>query len=363
MTKNKIGIVIDDDFASKHVPPYPNPAFQSFESPLRIKAILEYFDKIKMLEDERIVRIIPKEIDESVIKLAHTNYHVDSIKNLSIFGSGLLSDEVFVTEDTFYLAKKAVSGTIEAIENILTKKVNQSFAIVRPPGHHALPERASGLCIFNNIANAILYLRKEKQYDKKITIIDIDDHFGDGLVHYFYEDPDVLYFSIHEFDFLEGDLGNLNELGVEEGLGTNINFPIPAGIGDDDFLEVVDLVEPILKEYNPDLIIIAMGFDMYFADPIGNCNLTSYSYFKFAEKMLNLAEKTCEGRLTFILEGGYSLIGLPYCVHSVLRALLNEKYERPAFEFIDFSSKSKKVEILKIKSALTNILSVFWKFL
>ena len=361
MTKNKkIGIVVDNDFALKNNPPYPRPMFVSYENPNRIKFIMDYFDKIHLFEDNKIIKLSPTVIDEKIIELAHSRYYIDSIKRLSSFGSGLLGDEVFITKDTFYLAKKAIGGAISAVENVINQEVNQSFALIRPPGHHALREMSSGLSIFNNIASTVLYLRNILKYEKKIAIIDIDDHFGDGIVQYFYNDQSVLYFSIHEFDFIEGELGFPDELGEGEGLGKNINFPIPVGMKDEEFLEFMDILEPILIEYQPDLILIAAGFDMYFADPVGNCNLTSISYFRFAEKILKIAEKVCKGKLSFILEGGYDLIGLPYCVHAVIKALLNENYERPLFENLDFQYETKMDELIKIKSSLKELLKNYW---
>ena len=361
MTSNiKIGIITDDDFSSKNVPPYPHPTFFSYETPLRVKSVVTYLEKNRIFEDKRIHKIKPLEVDDETIYLAHTKYHVDSIKALSSRGNGLLGEEVYVTEDTYKLAKKAIGGVISAVTSVINRDINQSIALIRPPGHHALREKASGLCIFNNIANSILFLRQKLQYNKKIAIIDIDAHFGDGLVQYFYEDPTVLYFSIHEFDFVEGEIGFIDELGTGDGLGRSINFPIPFNSTDDDFLEFFEILEPILKEFMPDLIIIAAGFDMYFADPIGNCLLTTISYFKFTEKILKIAEEICEGKLAFILEGGYSLLGLPVCIHSVIQSLLNEKYVRPSFEYIDFSYYSKNDEIIKIKLTLKNLLANFW---
>ena len=361
MTKNnKIGIIVDEDFATKNMPPYPYPTFLSYETPLRIKSILSYLKEKAFFENERIVKIEPMKVEEEIICLAHTKYHIESIRNLSNRGNGLLGEEVFITKDTFELAKKAVGGAIKSIESVINNEVNQSFALIRPPGHHALREIASGLCIFNNIANSIIYLRERLQYDKKIAIIDIDAHFGDGLVQYFYEDPSVLYFSVHEFDFLEGDIGFINELGAGEGFGKSINFPIPMNTTDQEFLEFVDIIEPLLKKFEPDLIIIAAGFDMYFDDPIGNCLLTSVSYYHFSKIILRIAEEICEGKLVYILEGGYSLIGLPVCIYSIFKALLKESYEPPSFENLQFSNYSKKNDIKKIKSALKKLLSDHW---
>jgi len=355
-----IGIIVDEDFACKNIPPYPNPIFSSYETPLRIQAVLRFLEKKKLFEDKRLLKLGPKAISEPVISLAHTRYYIDSIKRLSKLGSGLLNEEVFITEDTFELAKKAIGGSIKAIEEVINKSVNQSIALIRPPGHHALRETGAGLCVFNNIAASILYMRKELNYDKNIAIIDIDNHFGDGLVQYFYDDPSVLYFSIHEYDFVEGDIGFIDELGNGEGLGRNINFPIPMNSIDDDFLEFIDILEPILGEFNPDLIIIAAGFDMHFTDPIGNCLLTTNSYYQFTKKLLEIAEDICDGKLVYILEGGYSIIGLPVCIYSVIKALLKETYERPSFEYLDFSNNSKKSEINKIKNALKKLLADYW---
>jgi acetoin utilization deacetylase AcuC-like enzyme len=360
MSENKkLAIITDDDFALKHIPPYPKPAFLSYENPFRIKVILEYLEKVKIFEDERIIQLEPKEIDEKILQLAHTKYYINTVKKLAKKGGGLLGDEVFITGDTYDLAKKAVGGAIKAVELVLNNKAQQALALIRPPGHHATRENASGLCIFNNIANAILYLRK-MDYKKKIAIIDIDDHFGDGLCQYFYEDPSVLYASIHEFDFIDWDTGDVDELGEDEGEGTNINFPIPSGIADDDFLEFLDIVEPVLRQYEPDLIIIATGFDMYYDDPIGSCNLQSMAYYKFVKVILKLAEEICEGKLIFILEGGYNLIGLPVCVHAVINALLNKEYEKPEFEHMDFSNDALKQELRKIKEELKKALKPYF---
>ena len=360
---DKIGIIVDDDFAIKNIPPYPHPTFLSYETPLRIKSILNLLESNNIFVNERITRLNPISIEESVLNLAHTKYHIDSVRNFSKRGYGLMGDEIFITEDTYELAKKAVGGTIQAIQSVLNSDVNQSFALVRPPGHHALQEKASGLCIFNNIANSIIYLKKELHYNKKIAIIDIDAHFGDGLVQYFYDDPNVLYFSVHEFDFVEGDIGFIDELGEGEGLGKSINFPVPMNISDEDFLEFMDLLEPILMEFSPDLIIVAAGFDLYFDDPIGNGLLTSISYYNFTKKLLKIAEKICERKLVFILEGGYSLIGLPHCVYAVIMAIIGEEYKPPIFEKIHFPTEVKNEDIVKIKNSLRNLLASYWNSL
>jgi acetoin utilization deacetylase AcuC-like enzyme len=361
-TENLIGLIVDDDFASKHVPPYPRPSFISFEHPHRIKAVLNHLERNNILSNERIFKVNPREVTKDIIELTHSKYHIEAIQKISNMGGGLLEEEVFLTEETYNLARKALGGAIDAIEGVICNKYTQSFALIRPPGHHAFREKASGLCIFNNIANAIFHSRKLLGFDQKIAIIDIDDHFGDGLARYFYDDPTVLYFSIHEFDFTEGDLGMVDELGIDEGVGKNINFPVPEGINNEDFLYCLEMLDPILNEFQPALIIIAAGFDMYYADPIGNCSLTSIAYHKFACKILEIAEKVCKGKISFILEGGYNIIGLPYCIEAVIKALLKEKYEIPDYEKnLSFSNESNRKDIEKIKNYLKNLLKPYWE--
>jgi acetoin utilization deacetylase AcuC-like enzyme len=355
-----IGLITDDDFATKHDPPYPNPVFVSYERPLRVSAIMNYFERMNLFSREQIQEFPPRQIGENVLKLAHSQYHIDTIKRLTKFGGSIMGEDVFIAPETFSVAKKAVGGVIEAMERVLNRDFAQAFALVRPPGHHAFREEASGLCIFNNIATAILYLREKKQYKKKIAIIDIDDHYGDGIARYFYEDPSVLYFSVHEFDFLEGDLGFTSDVGAGEGLGTSINFPIPLYSTDDEFLEFFDIITPILKEFEPDMLVVPTGFDMYFGDPIGNCCLTSKSYYEFTSRILAIAEQLCDGKVVFSLEGGYDLIGMPICCYAIFLALLKESFVDHPFEQLELSRYSKKREIVKIKKSLRNTLKPFW---
>lgn len=357
----KIGILLDKDFYSKNSPPYPHPIFLSYESPMRIRSIINYLERKGVFDDKRISKIRVNPVEESTLYLAHTKYHIESIKNFSSRGFGLLGDEVFITEDTFDLAKKAVGGTLQALQGVLSSEVNQSIALVRPPGHHALKEKASGLCIFNNIANSVMFLKEKLQKNLKIAIIDIDAHFGDGLVQYFYDDPNVLYFSVHEYDYAEGDIGFIDELGAEEGLGRSINFPLPYNTSDTEFLEFMEVLEPVLNEFKPQLIIIAAGFDLYFDDPVGNGLLTSLSYYNFTQKILRIADSLCEGKLAFILEGGYSLLGLPLCIYAIIKALLGEEYEQPIFEKLEFLEESKIDQIKKVKNSLKKLLSNFWE--
>ena len=360
MTENKIGIIFDEIFKLKHVPPYPKPTFIAFEHPNRLKATIEMLYRENIFDNQRVLKISPPDIDNDILELAHSKFHIDLIKRISEGGGGIIEDEVFVAPDTFEVAKKAVSGAIIAVEKVFINEVNQSIALIRPPGHHAFRDKSSGLCIFNNIALSIFYLRQKRNFSGKIAILDIDNHFGDGLAHYFYEDPSVLYISIHEYDFSHVDVGFINELGAGDGIGTNINIPVPEGISVNEFLDLIDFVEPILEEFTPSLLIIPTGFDTYFADPIGNGLLTSVAFYEFSKKIKNIANELCEGKVAFILEGGYSLIGLQYCLIALIKGLLNESYSSPSFEFPYQNEHSNFNKIEKIKKALIQLIEPYW---
>jgi len=360
MTENKIGIIYDDDFALKHVPPYPKPTFLSFENPARIEAMIKALKREQIFEKTQVIRFNSSEIEDTILELAHSKFHIDSIRKISGGGGAIIDEEVFITSDSFELAKKAVGGAITAVERVIKSDVNQSIALIRPPGHHAFRDKASGLCIFNNIALSILNLRHKLDNTEKVAIIDIDNHFGDGLAHYFYEDPSVLYISVHEYDFSQMDMGFIDEVGVGEGIGKNINIPVPGGLTSSEFLGLIDFIEPFLREFSPRIIIIATGFDTYFADPIGNGLLTSDTFHKFSKKMLKIAEELCEGRLVFILEGGYSIIGLQYCILALIKGLLNEDYSRPNFEDLAPINSPNRNDLEKIKKALIHLMRPYW---
>jgi acetoin utilization deacetylase AcuC-like enzyme len=358
---NTVGIISDKDFEILNEPPYPHPYFESFENPLRIKCIMDYFKKEKLFEENRVKKIPINKFDDSIIELVHSKYHIDSIKFFSKMGSGNIGETVYITKDTFNLSKKAIEGTITALSSVISGDINQSFAFIRPPGHHALRDIASGLCIFNNIAIGIQYLRNIRKIANKIAIIDIDNHYGDGLAKIFYEDQDVLYFSVHEYDFEQGELGSIYELGNNKGLGYNINFPIPCNTTDDYYLEFFDIMEPIFTKFNPELIIVACGFDCHYTDPIGNCLLTANSYIKFTQKLLKLANKICNGKISFILEGGYSLSALPICSFSIIKELLGEQVDLPIQEKIKFPENLEiSKTIRQTKTELMDLLRNFW---
>ncbi len=202
------------------------------------------------------------------------------------------------------------------------------FAFVRPPGHHAEPDRGMGFCLFNNIAIAARYAR-EKFGLQRVLIMDWDLHHGNGTQHAFYGDPGVLFFSSHQFPYYPGS-GNFQETGTGAGEGFTVNAPFPVGFGDAEYLSVYDAVlTPVALEYNPELVLVSAGFDPYFRDPLGGMRVTGEGFGALAGIAREIAGRCCNGKVLITLEGGYNPDGLREGVRSVLQALQGKAAPRP----------------------------------
>ncbi|MHA1729478.1 MAG: histone deacetylase family protein [Promethearchaeota archaeon] len=350
-------IVYDPLFGDLNELEQPKPFFETYETPLRVKFTWDYLKKIGYLNNSKLVFKRPKPLNKEDIYLVHSKYHFDLVEKLSEIGMGQLGNLVQVTPDTLDIALLSAGGAYAAISDVYNKKYNQSFAIIRPPGHHAIPDAADGLCVFNNIAIAIKKLRKDLEFKGKIAIIDIDAHYGDGLAKIFYEDPKVLYSSIHEFDFEVGEAGGFSDLGLGNGRGYTINFPIPFNSDDFYLKSYCSFIGPFLEKYNPEMIIVAAGFDGHFADPIGNLRFTSRGYQYFASWLKKLSNKICDGRVSFCLEGGYNLLIIPHLIESIISEFLPVKLNSPIDDFA-YPYFSKNLSEGKKTSAELDILKI-----
>jgi acetoin utilization deacetylase AcuC-like enzyme len=186
-----------------------------------------------------------------------------------------------------------------------------------PPGRHADYETASGFCLFNNAALAAAYARKAYKLER-IAIVDIDVHHGNGTQSTFYDDPQVLYISSHQFPYYPGS-GNFDEVGTGKGEGYTLNFPLPEATGDSIFIPIYSkIVANVLNQFSPQLILVSAGFDGHFRDPLGGLALTHAGYASAAASLIKAADQECKGRICFVLEGGYNLQALQECAHATL---------------------------------------------
>ena len=223
--------------------------------------------------------------------------------------------EVPLTYDTpvghgsYDIALLSTGGVLCAAEAVITKKVKNAFAMVRPPGHHATPGQSMGFCLFNNIAVTARYLQREHGVGK-VAIVDWDVHHGNGTQDIFYEDESVFFFSIHQSPLYPGT-GSSNEKGSGKAHGTTLNVPMPPESGDDEYITVFeDVLMPALQEFSPEFILISAGFDAHYLDPLAHINLTAEGFASLTDLVLNVADDIASSNVVSALEGGYSLEGI-----------------------------------------------------
>ena len=230
-----------------------------------------------------------------------------------------LTYDTSVVKASFDIALLSTGGVLRAADAVATGAVQNAFAMVRPPGHHATPSQSMGFCLFNNIAIAARYLQREHGVGK-VAIVDWDVHHGNGTQDIFYEDESVFFFSIHQSPLYPGT-GSTYERGSGKARGTILNVPMPAGSGDSEYTEIfTDILIPALQKFAPEFTLISAGFDAHYLDPLANTELTADGFATLTNLMLEFAD----GRVVSALEGGYSLEGTSESVVAHVECLVKE---------------------------------------
>jgi len=243
--------------------------------------------------------------------LVHTEDYVDFIKAC---GECSLTLDTKVHHETHGIAALAAESAVDAVK-CSKEEGKPSFALVRPPGHHAGKDYGMGFCYFNNIAIAAKYLQKDG--DKRIAIIDVDVHHGNGTQEIFAMDPNVLYISTHQHGIFPGT-GPVEYVGKGEGEGFTVNLPFHAGCGDSTFdVATEEVIKPVVKEFKPDAILVSWGMDTHYREPLASITLSSEGHVRQAEELIKLS-KICGNRITFMLEGGYDVPALSEVVAGVI---------------------------------------------
>jgi acetoin utilization deacetylase AcuC-like enzyme len=232
--------------------------------------------------------------------------------------------DTYVGPHSYAAALRAAGGLLQAVQAVLQGEANNAFALVRPPGHHAVASRAMGFCLFNNVAIATRYALREFGLER-VLIVDFDLHHGNGTQDAFYEEPTVLYFSTHQYPYYPGT-GHYQETGRGAGQGYTVNVPLPAGVGDTGYERVfAEILVPVARRYKPQLILASAGYDAHWADPLGGMLLSVSGYVSMARTLVALAEELCQGRLVLTLEGGYSLEALAASIAATFAVLLEDE--------------------------------------
>lgn len=260
---------------------------------------------------------------EDDLRRVHTERHVASLKEQSKDPRGGDAGDGWSPFGTgsFEIAQLAAGGTMAATNAVLRGEVDNGYALVRPPGHHAERDQGRGFCMFNNIAVATESARAVHGVGR-VAVVDFDVHHGNGTQWIFYEDPDTLTISLHQNQLFPSDSGLRTETGSGAGEGFTLNVPLPAGSGNGAYVNAFErVVVPALRAFQPEIILVACGFDASINDPLGRMLVTASGYRQLTRILLDTAAELCEGRLVFSHEGGYSAAYVPFCGLAVLEEL------------------------------------------
>ncbi|MGH2484577.1 MAG: histone deacetylase family protein, partial [Ktedonobacterales bacterium] len=291
--------------------------------------IIETYLREGQLPREDVLRLAPRPATLDELATVHERAYIEKVRRaverlIQEDGENArprkLASEVYYSAGTYNAALLAAGAPLVALDAVGEGRARNGYALVRPTGHHARPNQAMGFCLFNNVAVAARYAQRRWGW-RKVLIVDYDVHHGNGTEEMFYDDPDVTYFSTHQFPLYPGT-GRSTDLGAGAGLGANINVPLPADSGwsvyDPIFRQVL---WPVADRFQPDVILLSAGFDAHWRDPLAQMRLVTADYSDFTTEVMEIADRYCGGRLVVAQEGGYDLEAMPQSAATVLFAL------------------------------------------
>jgi len=297
------------------------------ENSQRLVAAISYLKETGIKEKLSCLPARPASLEE--LEMIHAPDYISYVKSKAEKGGGWLDPDTIMSPKSYEAALYAAGGLMGAVEAVMRGEVDNAFALVRPPGHHAIRDRAMGFCIFNNMAIAAKVALSEFSLNR-ILIADFDVHHGNGTQDAFYADPKVLYFSTHQYPFYPGT-GWMDETGMGEGEGTTVNFPMSAGWGDEEYLRAFnEVLVPVARRFEPQLILVSAGFDVHWADNLAMMRVSVTGFAQIVMILKELAAELCQGRLVFTLEGGYNLQVVASSIKAVFDVLLgNSEIDDP----------------------------------
>ena len=268
----------------------------------------------------------PQSVPKDVLDAVHTPDYLKELEGITKKGMHYDAD-TYTRPESWQLAHKSAGGAVAVARAVWNGSARRGFALTRPPGHHATPQRAMGFCLLNNVAIAAQSLMVQEGA-RRLAIIDLDLHHGNGTQDIFFSREDVFYLSTHQYPHYPGT-GWLNETGEGPGEMKTANFPLPPYSGDGAFFTVMDeFILPLLDRVQPEMILVSYGFDPHYADPLGNLQLTAEGYGRLIESLVRWSDEYCRGRISLFLEGGYDLGAAKECSLAVVAALLGDDYRQ-----------------------------------
>jgi acetoin utilization deacetylase AcuC-like enzyme len=316
------GIILDDVFLEHDTGPY-HP-----ECKERLISIGEGLKNYRSAD--HLLKLKPRAASEKELLLIHPLSHINRIQRSAGKSSTHFDSDTVASARSYEVALNAVGSILELIDGLFSGQIQNGFAFVRPPGHHAEPDRAMGFCLFSNVAIAAAYALQKFRIPR-VLVIDFDVHHGNGTQKAFYSRADTLYISTHQFPLYPGT-GDYSEIGSGPGKGFTLNFPLPAGTDDSTYNLIFQrIIDPVVQSYKPELVLVSAGFDAYTEDPLAGMDVSPQGFAGITRTILNLADKVCDGKVIFALEGGYHLDGLRRCVLHVLDELTGNGHAAPTW--------------------------------
>ena len=295
------------------------------ERPERIEAIRQGLKALGWWEC--YPHLAPLDVPRAVLEKVHTTAYLRQLEN-TCRGGEWLDMDTYTTPASWSLALKAAGGSLAVAEAVWKSQAWSGFALARPPGHHACSDRGMGFCLLNNIALAAEYLLQ--QHDaKRLAIVDLDIHHGNGTQEIFYERSDVFYLSTHQSPLFPGS-GAVEEMGYGAGQGYTANLPLPPGAGDDAFNAGMEqFILPLLERYRPEALLVSIGFDVHWRDPLGSLRLSADGHYGLIRSLTRYADRHCAGHIALFLEGGYDLQAGAACAQASVAGLLDLPFRDP----------------------------------
>jgi len=314
-----VGIVYDAIYLEHDTGDHP-------ENAQRLEAVASYLRTSGVWDRLLQVQAKPASVDD--LRRVHTTHLIDTVQRIAKAGGGAVDYDTVIGPRSYEVARSAAGGVIAAVDATLAGRVSSAYALVRPPGHHATAARAMGFCLFNNVAVAARWALEVAGVER-LAIVDIDVHHGNGTAEAFASDPSVLYVSLHQYPLFPGT-GHWREIGSGAGEGTVLNVPLPPHTGDVGYRQAFErLVVPAVRRFAPELLLVSIGYDAHWADPLSWMLLSLSGYRAMMDDLTALARALCRGRIVVALEGGYDTTVLAHGVRGTLASLMDEDGDDP----------------------------------
>ena len=289
----------------------------------RIRAVWRQLDESGLTARMKAVDV--QTIDEDWMLTVHTREYLDLLAWVDATQQQTvhLDADTYATPRSYAVARLAAGGVVASINDVLGGQADNGLAVVRPPGHHAMPGHAMGFCLLGNIAIGARYAQRAHGV-KRVLIVDYDVHHGNGTEAMFYDDDTVLFISTHQFPFYPGT-GRITDIGAGKGRGDTINIPLSAGHGDSSYARIFEeVVWPAARRYQPELILVSAGIDAHWTDPLAQMRLSLTGYDHLTRELIKMADELCGGKIVFVMEGGYHLDALGHGWRNIAHALLGD---------------------------------------